>query len=114
MKAELERLLAKLDKGISSTIEVPAGEVFADVHAGLERILTRSDWIPVSERLPDAITRVWATWARADGRGNFVGMAYVNEDGSWFCWDTGDVMDTPLAWQPIEEPAPYRAEGVDQ
>lgn len=46
MRAELERLVAGI--GVAEAIA---------------RILTRSDWIPVSERLPEHDTRIWATWA---------------------------------------------------
>lgn len=111
MRAELERLCRWVrDEQHTFRRNPDVAATYRGVGYRIKTILAASDWIPVNERLPETVACVWATWARDDGD-SFVGMAYVDEDGSWFCWDTDDEMDTPLAWQPIEEPAPYRAEG---
>lgn len=102
MRAELERLVEELTERLRA---LRLGFAQSDGYVAdglmiardeLSRILTRSDWIPVSERLPDDGVLCWVMVCGIRGM---------------YRWHDSLVKHGAEAWQPIEEPAPYRAEG---
>ena len=121
MRAELERLLAAQRAAAQGSLDLweshgdPYDHVAADeanrVAGELERILTRSDWIPASERLPP------------EGKLRLVQVLNLSDPDDMCCaylWRGDWLMQTPddmpdaivhgvIAWQGL--PAPYRAEG---
>lgn len=123
MRAELERLVStaidNLDTLMGDT-DLPdeddddPGCLAMRALCEVQAILTASDWIPVSERLPGEDLMCWVWFRDRDGH-----------ESAQVCYRIGDSFDTlsepssaprmykwtALAWQPIEEPAPYRAEG---
>lgn len=117
MKAELERLVehfrARARRAISEAGrgnsyrmgEHDTNELCADE---LQAILTRSDWIPVSERLPER-----EGWYLASNPHTSVSFPAYWVGGMWF--SSPDYQPERVNvhhWQ--ELPAPYRAEGADQ
>lgn len=57
-----------------------------------------SPWIPVSERLPSTYKIVLVTYG-GDGM-RFTGVAYLNGNGDWNCYNHTDV----IAWMPLPQP----------
>ena len=109
MRAELERLVESLRRDEAAAQACwergsdPYDMGMADGIGGaindLARILTRSDWIPVIERLPERSGYYLATMSNGQ-----VIRAYFFIDSKGWITPT-DV----IAWQ--ELPAPYRGEG---
>lgn len=116
MRAELERLVESLRRDEAAAQACwergsdPYDMGMADGIGGavndLARILTRSDWIPVSERLPEAGAVVWCWESSPFGGYHYLARLHLDR---WL--DLGGEAVFPERWQPIEEPAPYRAEG---
>ena len=114
MRAELERLVEALEARTETKdnyrIAVENGRWEA-AQLIRQRILTRSDWIPVSERLPP------------EGKLRLVQVLNLSDPDDMCCaylWRGDWLMQTPddmpdaivhgvIAWQGL--PAPYRAEG---
>ena len=103
MRAELERLVGELTRDWQHYSQYHwRGEerrILARTIKSIQAILTRSDWIPVIERLPDE------GWIWVVGLGGHIPRTVIYfEPGVYGAEDF-------IAWQPIEEPAPYRGEG---
>lgn len=59
------------------------------------------NWIPVSERLPDADVDVLVYVPGVDS--SYVWLGFIEND-VWY-WDTGSTMDFPVThWMPLPEP----------
>ena len=133
MRAELERLRRWVrDEQYTFRRNPDLCSTYRGVGDRINAILTRSDWIPVSERLPPEGRIVDLTFQNGDGHRS-VSRAYVDRAAGVWCWASGGTCGvreevnlmyyTPVAWkqgaepfggwgphEPIEEPAPYRAE----
>lgn len=113
MRAELERLVsAWLQYAAINRERDEFGRGAAAARRScaddLARILTRSDWIPVSERLPEPYTSVLITVV--DDEQPHCSTSIGEWDGDDWCFFEGCLTDPRVvAWQ--ELPAPYRAEG---
>lgn len=103
MRAELERLVGELTRDWQHYSQYHwRGEerrILARTIKSIQAILTRSDWIPVIERLPERSGYYLATMSNGQ-----VIRAYFFIDSKGWITPT-DV----IAWQ--ELPAPYRGEG---
>lgn len=63
-----------------------------------------SEWIPVSERLPEVGEYVLACWVRRkDGMATAV-RRNLNGKTAWSAADQWNMIDPPIAWMPLPEP----------
>lgn len=70
----------------------------------LNRTKLKTEWIPVSERLPEVDVEVITTTDWSD-----VLIAWLNKDGAWETEEFILTNDEILAWMPL--PEPYREDG---